>query len=361
MSTTYDRIYIGSGPINIIDTHLHAKKGQKILIVDDKQQIGGAWVAIPVGEYGNLEIGCHIWSYNQNVYKFLNDILEIELVPLKPQPYFKTGNSKLIYDHKNLLLTSKRVTKDIITGKFKQASAFIKTNPAARFPLVPKTYLYPKGGAREFQEALQALVANNSNIQFKFGEKVNTIEFDQGNWNLITSSGETYQTKSLILTSTSNINVVKYGDTTIAIKHRNLNYTHYHLVFKGQVKKKVSYVRVLKDDLIHRVSDITNQLSDASKDISVLLVGVFDSKIKDYSSEEEVKTAVHKYLRDNKIISDDNELLFAQLNRFPTEYINKEQRVQINNLEDSIELIHTTDLIYGFYYRMQDWKKKGLI
>ncbi|MEX1000584.1 MAG: FAD-dependent oxidoreductase [Crocinitomicaceae bacterium] len=359
MSITYDIIYIGTGPINILDAYYQANTGKKVLMLDSKSQVGGAWVAIPVGDYGDLEIGCHIWSYNKKVYDFLENLLQLDLVDLKPQPYFLKRNSKIIYDHKNLFLTSKTIAKKLIRGKFKGTYDFIFSNPSSRMPIIPKRYKYPKGGAREFQEKLTQLIKSVP-VDIKLNEEVEKIEYRGDKWQIKCKGAAEFSSDKVIMTATSHLKEISYKNATVKLDYSFINYTHFHIVIKGKPNKPISYIRVLDHDYIHRISDITYQLSDRSEDVSVLLIGVFDDKVKNMD-DEDVMGVLRTYLIHQKFITEENEIIYYQKNRFPTAYSSGEQRQKINDFDDSIELLATTDLIYGLYFRMPYWKEKGFI
>ena len=360
MSETFDRIYIGSGPINLVDAYLRSKAGERIAIIDSKLQAGGAWVAIPVGEYGRLEIGCHIWSYNKKVYNFLKDLLDLHLVDQKPQPYFLNGNSKMIYDHKNLLLAPKNVMKQVFKGQFKSAFNYATKHPSSRLPIIPKTYQYPKGGAREFQHKLEELI-HKSDAEIMLNNEVQEVNYADGEWTIIGQEGSSLKARNVVMTATSHMKSVSYNDVKVDLNYDFINYTHFHIVVSGDIHKPISYVRVLNNDHIHRVSDITNQLPHERLNETVLLVGVFDDKIAEWGSEIQAADKIMEYLIDKGFLDKTNKLVYFQKNRFPTSYIHEDQRDIIRNFDPSIELIATTDLIYGFYWRIQDWKKQGLI
>ena len=360
MDKIYDRVYIGTGPINLIDAYLRNNKGESVAMIDSKSRIGGAWVAIPVGDFGHLEIGCHIWSYNKKVYNFLKKLLDLHLVSLKPQPYFLNGSTKLIYDHKNLLLTSRRLTKDIFTAHFGSVVKFIKHDPSARLPIFPKTYKYPSGGARELQLKLEKLIKSTSTDIF-LNNEVQELIYKDGIWTVKGEDGSFVKSKKIVVTATSHMKKIKYKDVVVDLNYSFLTYTHFHIVVSGDVKKKISYVRVLNHDHIHRISDITNQLKSTTVNETVLLVGVFDDKIAEWGSDEQAAKKIIEYLNQKGFLDASNKMLYFQKNRFPTAYIHGDQWAVINNLHPSIHLNATTDLMYGLHYKLRDWKKEGLL
>jgi len=343
--------YIGTGPISVIDAFHKKKAGKEVVLIDDKNQVGGAWVAIPVGEYGRLEIGCHIWSYNKKAYSFLEDFFDLDLVDLSPQPYFLKGKMKLTYDRKHLITTLALIGKYAAKLKFGTLIKELKVNPSARFPLFPKPYRYPRGGARELQDAIVKKI-ENGNLATQLNTQVVKLTQKKGGWVLHFKNGLTAESENVVMTMTSGIKEVVLNDRTIELEHRKLNYTHFHLIVEGDFIKALSYVRVLRHPYIHRLSDITYQLTENKAGHKVLLVGVFDSELPENLNEAEVVEELKAYLIENGFLAGDAKIAYAQKNRFETLYIALDQVRELRKL-DGLEVMATTDFIYGVHGRLQ--------
>lgn len=352
----FDRVYIGTGPISVADACHFASDDRNVLLVDDKARAGGAWVAIPIGEYGELEIGCHIWSYNKAVYDFLERFFELDLIELKPQPYFLRGNVKLGYDQKHAVTTLKSFGKRLSKGQVKSAFNYIRKDPSARIPIIPKKNLYPRGGARDIQQSIERKIETHRLIT-RLNSAVKSLRKIKENWELTFDNGDQLLTKEVVMTATSAIEEIEVDGQITNIEHTPIQYAHYHVVVKGKPKKPCSYVRVLNHDYIHRVSEITYQLEQNNKeDLTVYIVGVFDHKLPSNKSEIEIANDLLTYLTDRGFTTQENTLLYQQKNRFETTYISGHQRALVNAMP-GLELMATTDLIYGFYYQLEKWFK----
>lgn len=352
--TNFDNVFIGTGPISVIDACIKKKEGAKVLLIDKKDQVGGAWVSIPVGTFGRLEIGCHIWSYNKPAYQFLQNFLDLDLIELSPQPYFLKGNTRLVYDHKHGVTSIKCVLRQLKGFDFKGIKNHLLNNPALRFPIIPKKYLYPRGGARDLQNAIEQKI-ESFDIDTALNTTIKELVYKNGVWELISNTGERWQSKKVVLTATSAVKTIQFEGEKLNLEHRYLNYTHFHIVIKGKMQKPCSYVRVLDHHIIHRISDITYQLEEKTEeDITVILVGVFDNQLPKNETDDRMVMLLMKYLSDKKFVSENAELKYAQKNKFKTTYIDPEQ-VKIINQKAGLEVLATTDLIYGVYHRLKDW------
>jgi hypothetical protein len=348
----YDYVLIGSGPISIIESIFLNSKKKSVLIVDDKKQLGGAWVTTDLGLYGKLEIGCHIWSYNKNAYDFLKEFLQLKLIKLEPQPFFLKNKSKIPYDYKNAITTIKGVFKILIKMQFRFLKEYLKL-PSSRVPIIPKSYLYPKGGARDFQESLEKKI-RNSNVEIKLNSKIKGLSKNENYWVVELLNGDKIKAKKVIMTSTSSIKYIECRDVKLELEHSITNYTHYHIVIKGNLANLCSYIRVLDHEFIHRISDVTYQLeSGLPDDTSVFLVGVFEDKL---DKEEAVLVSeMLKYFQNIEIVNVDSQVIYYKKNKFKTTYIDGIQKSIINNMDTDLELLHTTDLIYGIHNRLPKW------
>lgn len=352
----YDYLYTGTGPVSVIDGVIKSQDKKTVLFIDDKQQVGGAWVAIPVGKYGELEIGCHIWSYNKKGYNFLQSFLQLNLIDLNPQPYFLKGDIKISYDRKNLLGTLKKSVNQLARLKVRGLYKFYTENPSARLPLVSKKYQYPKGGARDIQAAI-ANRLEKSSAESLLSERIETLNKKEDVWEVTLVGGDKVLAKNIKLTSTSSISQITKGDTVIQIKNERVNYIHFHLVLDKHPLKPFSYIRLLGHDLIHRISDITYQLELNEDGHAVILVGVFEDKLNTYSTEGEVSNEILKYMKTKGYFSDETKVVYSQKNEFETIYIDPNQVEKIRTLDDNLDVLHTTDLIYGIHYREEEWSK----
>mgnify|MGYP001166865181 CR=1 FL=1 len=67
----YDKIYVGSGPILMLDAINNFLKNEKILIIDKSQNLGGAWKPINLFGDNKVENAVHYLLPNEKGYSFL--------------------------------------------------------------------------------------------------------------------------------------------------------------------------------------------------------------------------------------------------------------------------------------------------
>jgi hypothetical protein len=102
---------------------------------------------------------------------------------------------------------------------------------------------------------------------------------------------------------------------------------------------------------------VTYQLENQQEEpITVYLIGVFDKALPTDRSDKEIAEDLHYYLIEQGFIQSKNALIYQQINRFETTYIERSQRPIVNDFPQ-LDLLATTDLIYGFHKKLADWSK----
>ena len=109
-STDYDCIIVGSSPFSIFEALYQSCSGQKVLIIEEADRIGGAWKTITICGVDHADLGCHQIGHDLKIKEFLEEYVGCKLVSLdhpnepydpKSSPngyYFSKGCQELI-DH----------------------------------------------------------------------------------------------------------------------------------------------------------------------------------------------------------------------------------------------------------------------
>jgi hypothetical protein len=351
----YDKILIGTSPANIVEAIYCKKNGDKVLILDRSNKIGGAWTTIKHKSLPELEIGCHIWSVHKPTSDFISRFFEINLKPLSPQPQLLTRGKKIPYDWKMNVISIKRILNNLKTGQIKNFKSDLK-NPAYRLSIFPSKYFYPERGATELKQALERKI-NEYNLDVILDSHITEVHVTSNKVQLISKTGKEFETKKLSLTSLSEIKKFTFDKAeTIVPKFRKINYIHLHLIIRNVNGKQFSYLRWMDDNIIHRVSDITSQIkgSKFSEDHKkVFIVGIKEEAYNNYNKDklvEIIKTKLEKsgYINNESII----ESSFTNL--YPSTYNDKNILQQlVKKSQNKITILPSTDLIFSFSPRIK--------
>ncbi|MCB9224301.1 MAG: FAD/NAD(P)-binding protein [Crocinitomicaceae bacterium] len=347
--------FIGSGPVSLLKAYLHAKgnPNDEIIIIDQHNRVGGAWYSDISTSGHEIECGCHIWSYCPEVYDFFKKEFELQLQPFNPNAVFVGKHFNLPYSLKNTINTYTFIAKNTLTGKFSRNKE-VRTEPMWHTRIFGKKNQYPLKGSVELINSMKRKLDALSNVEFLLGKQVDAIDV-MTKVTLAFREGEKLEVDKAILTSVSEIKEVNSASKKIELVQDRRDYIHLLLSSNQSFRKKISYWRLMNDNVIHRISDISYQTENKE---NLLLVGIkpdpFYSK-----SEDELTEYCRHFLLNKGVIVQNQSLDRIKTHVFPTYYIKEGLRNQINNIDlQKIELIHSTDLIYGFFRIL---KKENLI
>ncbi len=348
-----DRVIIGSSPIAIIEAMYLKSKDQSVINIEERSEIGGAWTTINRSGFPEVELGCHIWSYNKETYQLISELFNLELIKLSPQPTILFRNKMIPYDWKSNIISIQKVLKNITNLRETLAS------PELRFSLFPSSYLYPSKGTLELKNSLNELVVKHDlNIQLnsavdKVVLKNDRVELFNIEGNLILT------TKELVLTSLSKISLIVLEDgSEIRLNTRKVDYIHVHLILENVSGRPFSYIRTNGDEVIHRLSDMTFQVKSQLKENQKLFcAGIFPKPFQEKSSEE-LKAYVSKFLLENKLISNQTRIVNYASNVYPSYYNDSSFIDKVKNKTNGkVRFLRSTDFIYSFYNQKERYKE----
>ena len=78
-----DSVFVGSGIINILEASNQKLNKKKVLILEGKSKIGGAWSPINVFGFSKIENAIHYFMPSTQGISFLNSFLNKKVVPQK--------------------------------------------------------------------------------------------------------------------------------------------------------------------------------------------------------------------------------------------------------------------------------------
>lgn len=348
-----DIALIGTSPIMLLKTLLLAKKfpESKLTLFDGFGKEGGAWYTdqSPMG-YA-IECGCHIWSYCPEVYAYIEKEIGVPLYPLKPDAIFIGKSFRVPYSAKNTIDTYKFIAKNLLKFKFKKLKE-VKTNPALRTKLF-KRNKYPKWGSPELIKKLMELINEQSNVSIRPNDKIDSIHLGDK----VELKGEFggLEYDQIHMTSVSQLDYIQTAESRITIDSKQMDYIHFLVKTDRPLLKKLFYWRLIDDPVIHRISDISYQTDHKE---NLLLIGIKEDAFHAKKERELMLHCINK-MKDLDLIDGEFELDLIKTHIYPTHYIDAAIREKLKNINsDQLNLIHSTDMMYGMYFLLQE---EGLI
>lgn len=93
----YDCVFIGTSPICLFEALHQHYSGRRVLLIDDADDLGGAWKSISICDIPHVDVGCHQIGSDRSIQEFLQERIGCKLVQMdKPEEPFDpakpTGN-----------------------------------------------------------------------------------------------------------------------------------------------------------------------------------------------------------------------------------------------------------------------------
>lgn len=352
----YNVVILGTSPLAITEAVWQKSHGKTVVNIDDKAIAGGAWTTIKHEGIPEVEIGCHIWEVEKGATDFLRSFYDLNLVPLKPQPRILKKGISIPYDWKMNLMTSKYIVSKSVRFKFKELKAGLKS-PARTFSLVPRKYLYPNGGANELHTQVMNKVQSEE-LSISLNTELQTVKLTENKVELALKNGNQIVCDELVLTSLSSIEKIEFEDGSfISPETKQVDYIHVHLLMDTAVPKAFAYERWMDDEYIHRVSDMTSQVSEELQSNEKLLCVGIHSKKYHASSREVLLEEIIKRLKDRKLIEQNAKLVQHGFNVFPSYYNSPGKLSEIEKRSNGkISVLRSTSFTYSFFNQAERYK-----
>ncbi|MDG1334323.1 MAG: FAD-dependent oxidoreductase [Crocinitomicaceae bacterium] len=342
-------VIIGTSPLAITEAVWQKSKGKSVVNIDDKAVAGGAWTNIKHDGIPAVEIGCHIWEVEKSATDFLKAFYDLNLVQFKPQPRILKKGSSIPYGWKLNLSTLKYVLKRSLRFEFKRMKAGLAT-PEFSFSIVPRKYLYPKGGANELHAQVMNKIESEK-LDLSLNTELKHVKLTESGIDLKLKNGDQSTCDKLILTSLSSIETIEFEDgSSISPETKQVDYIHVHLLLETSIPKAFSYERWMDDEYIHRVSDMTSQVSDELESNQKLLCVGIHAKKYHASSHETLLEAIIERMKNRKLIEGKAKLVQHGFNVFPSYYNSAAKLTEIEARSNGkISVLRSTSFTYSFF------------
>ena len=355
----YDHAFAGAGPLHVLHAHFLARSGKKVLLIDNGDGIGGAWRVLDESVFQGIEIGCHIWDVDKKVFAFFRDYLKMDMERLSPQPRIIRGSLNVPYDWKNLIFTLRNIAGAAKRFDGKAIFNELFRSKYNKFSLFPSAYLYPQTGANAVMSALEKLVTTNGITVVPRTQLERVIV--RNDYLDLHCSDKTFRSTHLHLSSFSKLNEVVSDSETYSVETgRELTFRHIHLRVKNAGPKTLSYIRVMNNELIHRVSDVSEQFNGVLEENErILLVGVFQPA-KDEESEKAHLERVLAFLKQRQLVRDNALVVNHFRNAYTGHILSDASAEKLAYLSDNrIHFAYSSNFIYGIALLLDELFPEG--
>ncbi len=307
---------IGSSPISLIKAIIEAKQGNKVLVLEKNNILGGGWSYQKINNFKNAELGPHYIKDRNNSYKKLESLG----IPLEDLP--------------NKVLWLKSFSE---FNKYRYYFNFIK-NQFKKILGKDHKVKYIKNGSHNLIKILEKKLEDNG-IDVILNCQAKELRIENNKLTIFTNI-HNYNAEKCVLFSGTKIKKISINGKIINTDCEIKKYINLIILFKKKIIPAKSYFKILEPKIVSFLGDITpknnskNQIIGLrinNKNQSELKIEKILSEIQDLSLNVEVKNII-EYKFDERLVP------YRTLNQ-----IN-----ELNKINPSIlEFVYSADLTDG--------------
>lgn len=359
-ATVWDSILVGSSPLLLLEATYLGRIGRRVLVLEEKGQLGGAWGHLDSTDIACLDIGCHYIDISKRTYEFLHTNFGLNLVPTRPQPQFVYRNFRFPYDYRQVIRVARYLKAAL---KQRSIAPFVSRywqdeNYRLRIFPFTKKFLYPRGGSFELTTKLVDQARQN-NVTILDRRCIESIHFDSKRQRVkVRAVGETFEAGEIVAGSQARIADALQVTAGEGPPLRQV-FTHVNLVLRDPGKPSFSYVRFLRHPAVIRMTDISNYVRPQNESLSgfrVICIGIresYDRTEDDADKVEQLCAMLRKYRFVDPAASCEG----AFWSRYPAEFFPDQTRQKIlHEFSPMIRFMPTTNLSVGIVTHLDRWQ-----
>ena len=261
MTEKYDYIFLGTSVICILEAVHRAKQGNKVLMLDNQTQIGGAWETLDLFGLSGVENAIHYFLPDEQGIQFMRECLNwsIEYSPGKYRVFriAGLGYKKLRYDKKLSNIVRSILYPETGSNLF----LYIKGLFHDLFGTNCPSY-YLKGGSPEMLATVKRLL-KDTDVEVINGINIDTIEIENKDEKVIVrSGGDTFVGETIYFTHGSRIYNLFGNSKPFDIIEKVHLRPSVHLYLEDDKESEIKECIFTSDSLIkyaHNISRFTDQ------------------------------------------------------------------------------------------------------
>ncbi len=245
----YDLIIIGSSPICILEAVNRSENGEKVLIIEKNNYIGGAWSCLNIFGGEDVENAIHYLLPNTEGINFLKKNLGIKIVKSNfKYRIFKISYLGYIHVHYDNIFS--RILDKLISNSLDWS--IIKDSFLNR-----KKSFYFKNGSPDFMKKVKSLL-DSSNVKVRLNCKIEKFLFENKKVSLFANNKHVFKSKRVLLTNGSRLENVFKSNRKIKILEKFQPRPCVHLFVSDATPQKIKEAIFVNDSLIKYVHEVSS-------------------------------------------------------------------------------------------------------
>ena len=235
VETDTDVVIVGSSIVHLIKALTLASIGLRVVVLEQRQSLGGVWSTIDTLGLRNVERAPHILMPTARAYKLIENVFETRMSEITPHPI------ALRVDENCAVITESQFPS---SSETRHPDVFYE-GPCK----------HPTNGTNALIERLFSL-GRAMGIQFRSDIHVHSLRIDNDQKTTLISKSQEFSAHQVIFSRGSPILQIHSGQSRI-VPHRSSNNVSIHLLIKASSSHAFSFVHIDEHPLIKEVHDIT--------------------------------------------------------------------------------------------------------
>jgi hypothetical protein len=265
-TTKYDVIFIGTSTICVMEAVYQSCLGRRVLMIDEQEKIGGAWIAFDLFGLHDIENGVHYFLDDPIGFRFMQRNLGWRLVT-SPQKYWILP--------KGVRLPRQAPFNSLwgqLVGRGLEYSLRRKgiLNPKDAMDMSKEIWAtlrrksrYVEGGSPEMIEKVSRILKNSS-VEVKLGHFIDKIDISSmKNEVQVHAKGENYLAEKIYFTHGSKLNNLYLNGKKVAVNEQVHLRPQIHLFVQDKKPAKIFQGVFIRDPLIKYTHDVTRFTQEA--------------------------------------------------------------------------------------------------
>ena len=272
---------VGTSPVLLIEGLLRARAGQRVVFVEAKSQIGGAWAMTEALGLTDVEAACHLMVNYRGGYEFLSDECGIDMEICEPQPQLFREQRLTDFNAKRHVLRRTsgllvrfgivglvRIVESVLAGRwrlrktreFDLAHAAQKLADQRLYPMlgsaVSRAIRYPVGGTPAMMKKLQSQLEGEG-AQWVHDRALRVKLQPTGPVRVALASGGELLANTLVVSESADIERVESEHNARSFEARIGRHMAIVMRVSGAARPFLSYVELPFDPVVERATDVT--------------------------------------------------------------------------------------------------------
>lgn len=259
MSATFDRIFIGTGIVSMLEAVYEDRCGRRVLMIDEQPDIGGAWRPWSIFGFDDVENAVHYLLPHPRALAFLKEVLAWPIVRARGKfllfPDATPDRQRVPFDDQRERLRARLARREGMSPlELARIVAYW-----GRQSLAPATWRshYIEGGTPEIIRRMRDLL-RSSRVEVRLSTAVTGIDvLTDRRRAVVRTSDDALDAERVAITHGSHLRGLTRDRIPVYVDHERHRRPHVHVLVRDQARSGILEGVFVRDAHLKYVHDVT--------------------------------------------------------------------------------------------------------